>query len=135
MAESLADRARVRLREEMKIRHLSQRDVAHRLEWDQARVSRLLSGEQELRVDDLGALCFAIGLQPAEAIRDRGLEFYAEMTPTEVRMFERIREAPHEMREALMTLLGVRAKGAQPERYAKKPKPLLGKPRTHASGS
>jgi len=116
-------------------KHLSQRDVAGLVGWTQSRVAKLLTGRRELGVDDMETLGFAVGLAPTELVRDRGLEFCAEMTPSELRILETIRDAPQPVRDALTTLLGVRAKGAQPDRYAKKPKPLFGKPRKDASGT
>jgi hypothetical protein len=83
-----------------------------------------------MTVEDLGALCFALDLHPSEAVRDQGLEFLAEMTPTELRVLMAIREATPMMRDGILQVFGVRSTTAQPERYAKKPKPLLGKPQT-----
>lgn len=142
MSEGFAERVRLRLKAELDKKRptkgkpgLSQNGVAELLQWDASRISRLLSGEQEMTVEDLGALCFALGLHPSEAVRDQGLEFLAEMTPTELRVLMAIREATPNMRDGILQVLGVRSTTARPERYAKKPKPLLGKPRRDASGT
>lgn len=130
MADAVSERARRRLRDEMAAKNLNQADVAGRLEWTQSRVSKLLNGKVELSVDDLAALCFAVDVSLVEVIRDHGLEFCAEMTPTELRMLERLRQLPPPLLEALMMLVNARTKGLLPPsmvegRYAKKPKPIF----------
>ena len=104
-----SEQARLRIREEMARRDLSQREVAELLRWSQSRVAKLLTGRVELGVEDLDGLCFAVGISAVEALRDHGLEFCAEMTPTELRILERIRQLPRPVFEAVMTLLNVKA--------------------------
>lgn len=118
-----ARRAILAVREAMEKRGLTQRDVAGIIgnHWSQGRVQKLLTHQVELRVDDLAALCFAVGISLSEAVRDRGLEFYAEMTPTELRLFERIRDLTPDQRSALMTILNV--KPGPEARRSKKRKP------------
>lgn len=120
MTESAAERARERIRAEMAKKRLSQRDVAGILNWSQSRVSKNLNAHIELGVDDLAGLCFAVGIPLTEAVRDRGLEFCAEMTPTELRILERIRQFPPQMKDAMMMVLQLHATTPAPERYAKK---------------
>lgn len=115
---SLADRARLRLREEMSRKHLSQRELADLLKWSQSRVARAMTGRSGIALDDLDALCFGVGLSVVEAVRDHGLEFLAEMTPTELRVLERIRQLPRPTLDALMTLLNVPANTRLQERRA-----------------
>lgn len=113
----LADRVRLRFREEMTRKRLSQRELAQLLDWSQSRVAKLLTGRVEMGVSDLESLGFAIGVSPVEAVRDHGLEFLAEMTPTELRTLERIRQLPQPTIDALMQLLDIK-KPARPERHA-----------------
>lgn len=115
---TLADRARLRLREEMSRKHLSQRDLADLLKWSQSRVARALTGRSGIALDDLEALCFGVGLSVVEAVRDHGLEFLADMTPTELRILERIRQLPTPVLDAVMTLLAVNANTRLQERRA-----------------
>ena len=105
--ETPSDRARARILLAMKARDLSQTDVAGILSWTQPRVSKVLNGRVELGVEELAALCFAVGISMTEAVRDHGMEFCAEMTPTELRLFERIRSTTPAKRDAIMTLLEV----------------------------
>lgn len=117
-SDTLSERARRRIRDEMQRQHLSQRDVAHLLNWSQSRVSKVLNARVEFNVDDLAALCFALSLQITEAVRDHGLEFLAEMTPTELRILERIRQLPKPVFDAVMTLLDVHRTTVVQERRA-----------------
>jgi len=114
----VAEQARERIRDGMREKALSQRDVAELLKWSQSRVAKLLNARVEMGVDDLEALCFAVGITLTEAVRDRGLEFCAEMTPTELRVLERFRQLQPNVRDAVMTLLDVRAHTPLSERRA-----------------
>lgn len=102
-------RALLRIREEMQERHVSQRDLADLMKCSQGRIAKILGGGVNLRLDDLEVLALAVGVSLVEAVRDRGMEFHAEMTPTELRLLERIRQRP-EAQSALMILLDVREK-------------------------
>jgi transcriptional regulator with XRE-family HTH domain len=101
---TLSERAIRRIRDEMDTRNLSQRDLAERLGCSQGRVAKILNHRVELRVDDLEKLAQFVALPVTEVIRDRGLEFYAELTPSEVRMIERLRQRPHLMQGVFMLL-------------------------------
>lgn len=115
---TLAERVRDKIKDEMARKHLSQRDVAGLLGWSQSRIAKLMTGRVELGIDDLEGLSFAVGLAPTEVVRDRGLEFCAEMTPTELRLLERYRQSPNAVKDALLTLMDVKVRTAQPERHA-----------------
>lgn len=105
---------------------LSQRDLADLLGWkSQSRVAKLLTGRVEFNIDDLEAICFAIGLSVTEAVRDQGLEFCAELTPTELRLLERFRQLQPYQLDAVMTLLDIKGKTRQQERRAAPPKRKL----------
>jgi transcriptional regulator with XRE-family HTH domain len=102
-----ADPARpvlARVRIEMQRRGLSQVDVAGLIHWTQSKVSKVLNGETALMVNDLDALCVAVGLRLTEAVRDHGVEFCAEMSPTELRVLEELRRCPGAV-DALLLLL------------------------------
>lgn len=101
---TLAERAMLRIREEMTERGISQRDLAERLRCSQGRVAKLMNGGINLRVNDVATLTDAVGITVVEALRDRGLEFYAELTPSEVRILERLRRRPNALQGALLML-------------------------------
>lgn len=114
----LSEQIRLRIREEMERQELSQRDVANLLKWSQSKVAHVLNARVEMRVEDLEAFCFALNLPPTEAVRDRGMEFCAEMTPTELRILERIRQLQPAVLAAIMTLLDVQTKTRPQDRRA-----------------
>jgi transcriptional regulator with XRE-family HTH domain len=107
--ELLSQRVRLRLREEMKRKNMSQRDVAGLLDWSQSRVAHMLTGRVEIGVDDLAGFAFALGVSVTELVRDQGMEFCADMTPTELRIHDTIRALSVEQRAALLTLLNIRS--------------------------
>lgn len=114
----LSEQVRLRLREEMTRLDMSQRDVAGILDWSQSRVAHLLTGRVEMTVDDLAEFTQAVGIRPTEAVRDHGLEFCADMTPTELRFVERIRQLDQASRDAIMQILDVKTKTRSQERRA-----------------
>lgn len=101
--ESVADRARLRIREEMHERGISQRDLAEVLtkhtgeRWTQSKVGKVLTGRVQLQVEIAAIMAEGVGISLVEAVRDRGLEFHAELTPTEMRMLELLRQRPDAM--------------------------------------
>lgn len=121
MIESLADRTRHRVREELDRRGIVQRDIAGQLKWSQAKVAQKLGGRTPWTLEELDALCFIAGLNPTEAVRDRGVEFCAEMTPTEMRFLEIFRKASQADRDAVTQLLTGRSKLMAEERRAMLP--------------
>lgn len=106
-----AHKALLRIREEMTERKITQRDLAERLRCSQGRVAKIMNGGVNLRFNDLAVLAEAVKLSLVETVRDRGLEFYAELTPTEVRLLERIRQRP-EILEGVKHLLGLHSASA-----------------------
>lgn len=105
--QTLAERARMRLKEEMHVRDITQRDLADELtkrtgeKWTQSRIGKVLTGRVALHVDDLALVSDCIGVSVIEVLRDRGLEFYAECTPTEVRLLEWLRRRPQQARSLM----------------------------------
>src|SRR5215204_2060480 len=109
---------RIRLRDEMSRQRLSQRDVAGMLGWSQSKVAHILTGHVEMNVDDLAEMCSVLRLSLTEAVRDRGLEFCADLTPTELRILERVRQLPSNLVDAFMLLLDIKKKTHAPDRHA-----------------
>lgn len=101
----LSHDVRVRLRDQMQRRGLTQRSVAGLLQWSQSKVAHQLTGRVEMSVDDLAAFCFALNVHVTEIVRDHGLEFCAELTPSELRRLEQIRSLPAAELKALETVL------------------------------
>lgn len=99
---------------------LSQRDVGGIAGWNQSRVNHTLTGRIEMTIAHLEGYAFALGISPAELVRDRGMEFYAEMTPTEFRLLERFRSLTPDQQHAVLTVLNVQS--GEPRRAAPLPK-------------
>lgn len=118
--QSLSERALTRIRDEMRKRGISQPDLANLMHCSQSRISKILNSASKLTVDTLGDLCFHVSLPVTEVVRDVGLEFVAEMTPTELRLLERIRAMPPRPRQGLEGLLEILP---PPPRFAKDVKP------------
>lgn len=108
-AVPLNDRVRQRLKEEKTRRHLSERDLAGLLNWSQSRIAQKFGGRTPITLDELEALCFALSIQPTEAVRDRGVEFCAELAPTELRFLEVLRSLDATTRDGLYALLHIRS--------------------------
>lgn len=123
----LPDRVIERLKDEKAAKDFSERDLAGMLQWSQSKVAQKLSGRTPITLEELEALCVTLGLAPTEAVRDRGVEFCAELTPLELRMIERLRRLPAHQKEALMTIattmLQIHASDLEP-RGATKRKPF-----------
>jgi transcriptional regulator with XRE-family HTH domain len=125
MAEDRSTMVRMRLREEKDRLKMSTRDIAGILGWSQSRVGKLLTGRVGLDLNDCAALCFALGIGLTEAVRDRGVEFCAEMTPSELRFLEIFRKASQADREAVTQLLTGRVKLQVEDRRAAPPKKVV----------
>lgn len=123
-----SDRVRLRLREEIDAHDISQQTLAELLTketgeaWSKSKVAHVLSGHVQLLVDDADAIAKIVGLYLTEAVRDRGLEFYAEMSPTELKILERMRKRP-EVLQAVMLLVGVTPPENQTPNFQKRLKP------------
>lgn len=109
-SDKASARVRQRLRDELRSRGISQRELADTLSkqtsefWTQSKVQKVLTGVVELKVDDVEAIAKVAGIFLSEAVRDRGLEFYAEMSPTELRVLERLRKKPETIHGLMMLL-------------------------------
>ena len=117
---TLNDRVRERLKDEKALKKFSERDMAAWLQWSQPKVAQKLGGRTDITLNELEALCSVLGIPPSEAVRDRGLEFCAELTPTELRHLETLRNMAPADREAFLHLAGTK-KAVGPERYATDP--------------
>lgn len=105
----LNERARQAIRDAADKRKLSHRTLAGFLNWGFNKVTQKMTGRTPMTLNEFAALCFAVGIQPTEAVRDRGLEFCAEMTPTELRVLEHYRKLPKQAAEGLLQFLQVNA--------------------------
>lgn len=124
MSPTHTQRVLTRFREEMTRLELTQTDVSTFSGLSQSKISKIMHGVLELGLEDAGKLCAAVGLSLTEAVRDRGMEFCAEMTPTEMRFLELLRSMTQADRDAFFQLAGAKVKTeprrALPSKVAKK---------------
>jgi transcriptional regulator with XRE-family HTH domain len=113
MSERPSDRARVRIRLEMARKRLNQTQLAQLIGWTQSRMSKVLNGRTDLGVDDLADMCFGLSLSLVEVVRDHGMEWCAEMTPSEFRFLERLREIDMGTRDAFLRFIEVKIENAR----------------------
>lgn len=136
---SISERARQRIREELHARGISQQDLADMLTnrdreaWSQPRVGKVLNGKVHFRLDEVDLIARCLGVAVTELIRDRGLEFYAELTPTELRILERLRQRPHVL-GALLVLLDITPPPKEPNTAKLPLRRKVGRPRNSELG-
>jgi hypothetical protein len=111
MPPDVSQRVRARVRDELTHRRISQRVAAERLEqytsepWSQSKVHKILTGQVQLMVDELAAFARVLDLSLADLMREPGREFVADLTPSELKVLEAIRERP-EMIPHLLAIVG-----------------------------
>lgn len=127
MIERLAERARRRVREELDRLGVTQRDICGQLKWSQAKVAQKLTGRTPWTLDELDSLCFIAGIPATEAVRDRGLEFCAEMTPSEMRLLEVWRKMSQADRDAYFQIMTGKATGGKTEQRRALPSKIVKK--------
>lgn len=123
---TLSEQVLTRLREEITRQDMSQRDLAGLLGWSQSRVAHILNKRVELTVNDMEDFCSVLRIRPTEAVRDRGLEWCADLTPTEHKALLNLQQASEKLRSHILGILEVKVAEA---RRATPRKPILGKPR------
>ncbi len=87
------------------------------LNTNQSRVNKLLNGKIAINLDDLEDFCTAFQLSPTEVVRDQGLEFCSEMTPSELRLYQLFKKDKNVF-EAVLQICEIRTKTNKPERHA-----------------
>lgn len=116
-----ADDVRLRLRELLQTRGVSQTELTRRLTrasgetWLIDHVSKLLRGEIRLRVEDVVLMCEVAGVSLVELFREPGREFVADLTPTELRLIHALRDHPGIMRP-LVDVVATLAPARKPSR-------------------
>lgn len=102
---------RDRLREGIRARGLTQQQLCERLtertgeRWLIQRLSKILTGRNELKIDDFVAMADAAGVSMVELVREPGREFVADLTPSELLVLHAIRDTP-QLQPAILQLLG-----------------------------
>lgn len=120
--QPVSRRIRQKLRDKLAHRKISQRALAARLyrttgeEWSQSKVHKILTGQVELKVDDLSLMAAEAGLSLVELVREPGRELVADMTPTEMRIVNAMRESPRFMELMAASVKTLEEYGVKPGR-------------------
>lgn len=101
-----AERVRERIRHWMDTTKIGQREFASDLDKSQVWLQKVLSGENDVRLKHLDDVARALRTTAAELVRGEEDRYQFELTPTEVRILERMRHRQHVLR-AVAALLGL----------------------------
>lgn len=99
-----AERVRQRLERFMEISGYTQREFAAALGMSQPWLEKILTGENQVRLEDLDNLADKMHTTAAQLIRTDEERYTLELTPTELNVVERLRRKP-ELLLACLTLL------------------------------
>jgi hypothetical protein len=111
MPPAVSQRVRALVRDELAHRRISQRVAAERLTlntgepWSQSKVHKILTGQVVFSLDDAAAFARILDLSFTALVREPGREFHADMTPSELKLIEAVRDAP-KMLPLLLDLIG-----------------------------
>jgi len=121
MPPDVSQRVRARVRDELLHRKISQRVAAERLEqytsetWTQSKVQKILTGQVQLMVEELAAFARVLDLSLADLMREPGREFVADLTPSELKLIEAVRDKPRIL-PALLEIVGGGPEPRKPSR-------------------
>lgn len=104
MADDPAQRVRQRLIDWMEVTGLTQRDFAKELGRSQPWLDKILVAENSVRLKDLDEIADKLRTTASDLVRVPSERRTMELTPTEVRIVERLRRRP-ELTQACATLL------------------------------
>lgn len=104
--DSPAGRVRVRMQRWLETTGMGQREFAADLKKTQVWLQKILSGENHVRLKDLDDVAQAMRTTAAELVRGPEERYRLELTPTEVRILERLRHRP-EAYDAIAYLLRI----------------------------
>lgn len=96
-----ADHVRLRFRELLHEKGVSQSVLCARLQartgerWRESRLSKLLNGRIVFVVDDLVLMAECADISLVELFREKGREFVADLSPSELRVLNAMRDMPH----------------------------------------
>jgi transcriptional regulator with XRE-family HTH domain len=89
-----AERVRLALERWLDTTKLTQRQFAKDLNKSQPWLDKVLQGVNHVRLEDLDDIAAALRTSAAELVRTDDERYRLELTPTEVRLIERIRHRP-----------------------------------------
>lgn len=89
-----AERVRERLNHWLAVTKLTQREFADTVKKSQVWVKKILHGEHEVRLADLDVVADAMRTTASELVRADDERYQLELSPTEVRVIEKLRRKP-----------------------------------------
>ena len=116
-----AAKLRLRFRELLHDHGISQRVLCGRLTkrtgmlWRESRLSKLLNGQIAFDVGDMLVMAEEAGISLVELVREPGKEFVADLTPSELRIVQAVRDKP-ELVPLFMLVVGAAAPRRPPSR-------------------
>lgn len=119
--ETPATRVRDRMRAWMETTGVSQRDFADDLDKSQVWLQKVLAGENAVRLKDLDEVAMAMRTTASELVRSTEERYQLELTPSEVRIVEKLRRRP-EAFAAIAALLQVPTPPTTPRPHERRPK-------------
>lgn len=108
-----AGRVRERMRAWMETTQVGQREFAGDLQKSQVWLQKVLTGENHVRLKDLDEVAHAMRTTSSELVRSKEDRYQLELTPTEVRILEKLRRRP-EAFQAVAALLQINAISTAP---------------------
>ena len=112
MPLTFVERVRALVRDELAHRHISQRVAAERLAqytgepWSQSKVHKILTGQVEFSLADLAAFARILDLSIPQITREPGREFVGDLTPSEFKALEALREMSPRRLAAILEIIG-----------------------------
>lgn len=113
-----AHRVRLRMAQWMATTGVNQRDFADDCHKSQVWLQKVLSGENQARLKDVDDIATAMRTTASELVRTTEERYQLELSPTEVRILERLRRRP-EAYSAVAFLLQVPLDEAKEKRVPK----------------
>jgi transcriptional regulator with XRE-family HTH domain len=113
LAVNPAERVRDALTRWLDTTKLTQRQLAKGLDRSQPWLDKVLQGKNDVRLADLDVVANTLRTTASELVRAEDDRYQMELSPTELRVIERLRHRP-ELMEAIAILLDVRPPKVEP---------------------
>lgn len=120
MPPTPAERVRERLKHWLEITNLTQRELARTVKKSQVWVKHIVHGTNEVRLRDLDIIADAMRTTASELVRAEDERYQLELSPTEVRVIEKLRRRP-ELFQAVCTICEIPPPPVSQNRREKRP--------------
>lgn len=103
-SDTPADRVRERMRQWLEMADLTQDEFAASMSKTQEWLAAILKGKNDPRLRDLDLIADAMRTSASELVRATSDRYQLELTPTEVRILEKLRRKPDTLKGLLLLL-------------------------------